>query len=629
VSCRLKILVTLLLSLSAAPSLGATLVTACGTDTAPGSMNLTTALATGGEIKIQCAGTPNEIHFTAAHTVAVTTHIDGGNVTLVGTGNGAMFVLPTAQPLTLSNLSIRNPPSNPADPGIFTGIVYDASDTANVELSHVQVSDTRLPLAVRRLVARDSTFSNNGDANNADFGVVMAGELVLENVTFRDNLSRPFHALWRGDPIAKKEAITARVVNCIFERNQRAAFWAVGDLTIQGSTFTDNGAAVPYKASGRGALYGGAVFLELADGMAGAVELILGRATISRSTFKGNHGMLGGAVLAWRSALTLQSTDLDDNKAVSGGAVAYLSPAGSNPQMPRLRLGHLKMHRNVADKDGGAFMVLGDVSGDAVLLRANKAGETGSAIAVVSPGVSPAEAVPAALAAKLPTPGGAPPSRIEVSRLFVLDNTAAQDAIATGDGIVRFGNGLFARNESTAAGGAAIHGQKIELANSTLVGNKSNGLRIEAGGGPYVRIANTILAGNTNNCTAPLGGSEISGANLQSPGTACGATITSADPSLNSRFAPSLTSPARSGGTLATCAGHDLVGAIDLYGNPRGASSCSIGAVEADLANDVIRTVGARHIPWLLTLVLILLIIALVLGVILGARCRRRRKSKP
>ena len=201
---------------------------ACGTDTASGGTNLVTRSAAGGAIRIACAGGPNEDQVHRGTLRAGPTTIEGGNVTLVGSGNGVMFKLPGAQPLTLRNLSIKNPPSNPADPNIFSGIVYDANDIAVVELAKVTVSDTRLPFAVRRLVARDSSFIANGDANNSDFGVVMAGDLVLESVVFRDNLSRPFHALWRGDPLAKNEKIAARVIKSTFERNKRPAVWIAG-----------------------------------------------------------------------------------------------------------------------------------------------------------------------------------------------------------------------------------------------------------------------------------------------------------------------------------------------------------------------------------------------------------------
>lgn len=626
--CRREILVVAALALTALSARAQTVVTACGTDTAAGGTNLATALATGGDIKIACAGGANEIRLTAARSLPATTNIDGGGVTLIGPGNGAMFVLPAGEPLTLRNLSIKNPPMNPADPTIFTGIVYDINLGTVVELENVQVTETRLPFAVWRFVARNSTFIGNGDSNNPDLGVLMALDLKLESVVFRDNLSRPFHAML---PVTFNQKITARVTKSTFERNRRPAAWIGGNLVIDNSQFVDNGDAAPFAPGGRGELYGGQV--HCAGGTcrrsaAGAVEVWDGQATISRSTFKGNRGMLGGAVLALRSSLTLQSSELDANRAVSGGAVVYLSPAGSNQLMPllRLTLGHVKLRGNEAMKDGGALLVLGDAFGDAVLMSDNKAGESGGAFAIVGASASPGEAVPAAIAADLPAPG-AQPTTIELTRAFLLDNTAALHAVDAGAGTVRLGNAVLARNVASGPGGAAIYAQNVELANSTVIGNQSEGLRIEAGGADGARIANAILAGNSANCTGALASLKVDGANLQYPDAGCGASITVADPSLDSRFAPTRLSAARSAGTLATCATHDLVVGRDLYGKTRGGASCSIGAVEADAVRDVIDKVGANNFPRLLLLILIFFLICFIVGFILGVRRRRHKKK--
>jgi hypothetical protein len=628
VSCR-EVLTALVLSFAALAARAETVVTACGTDTAGGGINLATALTAGGDIRIACAGGPNQITFTAARVLPAATTIEGGGVALIGPGSGVMFTLNAGRALTLRNLSIKHPPSNPADPNLFTGVVYDANDVNVVELTNVTVTDTRLPFAVRRLVARDSTFAGNGDANNSDFGVVMAGDLALQNVVFRDNLSRPFHPLWRSDPTVTKQTIAARVVGCTFERNKRPALWVAGALVIDNSQFVGNGDAFPFKPGGRGKLYGGAIFLELGSSAAGAVEVVLASATISRSTFKNNHGMLGGAVLAWSAALTLQSTDLDANRAVSGGAVVYLSPDRSNPVVSRARLhlAHVKMRDNEAAKDGGALLVLGDVSGDAVQMSRNKAGESGGALAVVSAVVSPKEALPAGFGDELPV-SGTKPTTVDLTRTFVLDNTAVQHAVDGGPGVVRFGNSLFARNVATGAGGAAIDAQNVELANSTVIANKGEGLRIEAGGTSGVRIANVILASNAANCTGTLAGLKIDGANLQYPDAGCGAPIPVADPSLDSSFAPTLFSPARNAGAVAVCASHDLVNGRDLYGKARGGATCAVGAVESDVVRDAIDKVGPDKFPWILLLLLLLLLICLVIGLIVGWIIRRRRKKK-
>ena len=603
-----------------------TVVTACGTDNAAGGVNLVSALATGGDIRIACAGGPNEIKLTGERVLSGATTIDGGGATLSGTGNGVMFVPAGPARLTLRNLTLSNPPANPADPNMFTGIVYDRNDLAVVELNKVTVTDTRLPFAVRKLVARASTFARNGDARQPDFGVVMAGELELEQVAFRDNLSRPFHALWRSDPVTSGRQISAQVRKCSFERNKRPAFWAAGELVIDQSSFTDNGDALPFAAGGRGWLYANRIYLELARSAAGAVEVAFANATISRSSFKNNRGMLGGAMLAARSTLTLQSSDFEANHALSGGALAYLSPAGSNPLNARLRLrlGHVKLRDNQAAKDGGALLLLGDVAGDAVQMSRNKAGESGGAVALVSASASPMEAVPADVGKDLPAPGSQP-TRLELTRVFVLDNTATQHVIDAGAGIVRLANALLARNVST-AGGAALFAQNVEVANSTLIGNQSEGLHLAPGGTVGASMANVIVAGNQGNCANALATLKLAGANLQYPDAGCGATIPVADPSLDARFAPTMSSPARNAGSLAICAAHDLVDGRDLYGNPRSGASCAIGAVEADLVNDLIRKVGAERFPWLLFGLIVFLLICLLIGIVVGC-CRRRKKN--
>jgi len=623
VSCRLKVVAAILLSLVASPSLAVTVVTACGTDDAAGGMNLKTALAAGGDITIQCAAAPNEIKFKTPHALAVATTIDGNGVTLIGTGDNDMFSIAGPQLLKLRNLSIRNPPSNPADPEQYTGVVYDSADVVHVELDSVQVSETRLPFAVRKFTARNSTFTANGDAGVLINGVVMAGDLELDNVTFRDNLSRPFSTLWRGDPLAKKQKMAARVLNSTFERNKRPVMWILGDLIVTNSTFTDNGDAAPFAKGRNGTMYGGKVHLETAGAAGGALETLHTRAVITRSKFKGNRGMLGGAVYAVGASLTVQSSEFDGNLATSGGAIGYLSagPVSSLTSWPlNFRLSHSKLRANEAAKDGGALFVLGDLTGDAVLMSDNKAGQSGGAMAMVGPGITIDEAIPPVSGAVLPALPFKP-NNVALMRTFVLDNIAVGDAIEGGGSFMRFGNTLVARN----TGKAAIHGQNVELANSTVIGNKSDGLRIDAGGTQGGKLANAIVAENINNCAGTM---VAEGPNLQFPGGTCGAGVMTADPSLDSRFVPTMMSPARKAGALAICASHDLVDGRDLYGEARGADGkCSIGAAESDVVRDVIKKVGEDNLWWLLLLILIFLVVCPIAGVIFGLR-RRRRKTK-
>jgi hypothetical protein len=141
-----------------------------------------------------------------------------------------------------------------------------------------------------------------------------------------------------------------------------------------------------------------------------------------------------------------------------------------------------------------------------------------------------------------------------------------------------------------------------------------------------VQIANVIIADHPANCAGATAALRMAGANLQYPGSACGATIASAEPSLDSRFKPTLTSPARASGTVATCATHDLVVGRDLYGEARGAASCSIGAVEADILRDVVNKVGADRFACFLLIILMFLLACIIAGFLWGVLRRRRGK---
>src|SRR5262245_40856387 len=85
-----------------------TTVTVCGTDTAVsrvGDVNLATALAAGGDIVIDCGAGPFDIRMSGAYALRAATTIDGGGVTLIGSGKGAMFIPAGPLPLVLRNLT--------------------------------------------------------------------------------------------------------------------------------------------------------------------------------------------------------------------------------------------------------------------------------------------------------------------------------------------------------------------------------------------------------------------------------------------------------------------------------------------------------------------------------------------
>jgi predicted outer membrane repeat protein len=603
----------------APPAHAQTVVTACGTDTATGGTNLATALVTGGAIVIRCGDGATEIRFTQTHPVGPATTIDGeSRVTLNGAGLPAMFAFPLtgARQLTLRNLAIQNAPTSATSP--ITSVVADAPapGATSVELFDVQVSNTVRAFIVGRLAAHNSTFSGNGDPANASQAVVTATNLELTRVTFSNSTSRPF----AGGAVLPAVS-RARIVDCVFEGNQRPSLWIGGELSVVRSRFTGNVNLEP-TAGDRFGLQ--SLFIDHALNVAGALELFAGaRAAIANSTFTNNRGIWGGAIAALGSVLTVQSSELDGNQATWGGAIAHVSskddPSSPVPKMP-LSLRHVKLRKNAAEQDGGAVLLIGELTGDAALFSGNTAGRRGGAIATY---------MEARFAPQLQPPD------VRLSRGLFVDNsaTAGSGAIEALDGGLTLGNALVSRNTSSAAA-AAVSGRVMELANSTIVANQGGGVRIESGGAtpPALRLVNTIVAGNIGgNCVGAVGSVRSEGPNLQFPDAVCGAAIAVGDPALRSNFSPGPTSAARGAGAVSVCAGHELVDGRDVYGEERGSAACSIGAVEADLRDDVISRLpaGLTDNPQRAQrFFLLFLLIWILIGIVFGLIYRKRRRAK-
>jgi len=602
----------------------ATVVTVCGSVTAPGGVNLASALETGGDIVVRCPGGSGLIQFSGQLILRHPATIDGeGHLTLIGPGHGVMFALDGPLKLTLRGLTVRNPVDVPSDSNRLTAVVYDPADERSVELDNVTVSDTRLPFVVRSFVAENSTFKNNGDKSNPDLAVVMAGDMTLAHAIFQDNLGRPFAAVWRGDPLANGRKIDGRITDSTFTHNARAGFWAVGTLSVDNSRFERNGADGPLVHGASGQLYGGAVYLELASSLGGALEIYHGKTTISHSTFLDNHGAVGGAITALLSTVALESSEFDANRGGAGGAIAFVAPDGQS----RLSLDHVKLRGNGALTHGGALFVQGAVDGDAALFSANTAAEDGGAIAFAATGVT----APPQLQNLMPPPPAGYRSALALSRGIFVDNKAkAGGAIEGAQANLRLGNALLARNLSSATSSGAIDGSQIELANATIVGNMGGGLSVS--NGPGLRIANSIVAVNGGgNCRASAGVITAFGPNLGYPDQTCGAGGLHADPALDADFRPSAASPARSSGAGLLCATHDLVLGRDVYGDARGATACTLGAVEADTRSDLRRMLPISidtptDLRRLLCYLLGFLVFFFLVGLLLGWRRRQRRR---
>ncbi len=586
----------------------AQIVTNCGIGSAPNGLNLATALQTGGDIVIQCGNGAMEIQLTQAMSVPFATAIDGeGRVTLISRGAGSMFELSGAKQLALRHLAIRNPSWASRDTSVVRNLEFDAK----LELTDVQVSNIHSPFAVGQIVVRDSTFTQNGvaDAADAETAVIMATNLNMRSVIFRDNLFRPFSATGR-------DSSHAQIIDCTFERNQRPSVWVRGDIAIVRSKFREN--------SNRSAQDDLTVSPDNpSTNVAGALEIFGSRASISNSKFQGNHGKWGGALLSYGSELTLQSSVLDQNQATWGGAVVHITPAqGIFAESPwkDLILRHVKLRGNTAVNDGGAVLIAGKIRADTTFFSGNNARGSGGAIGSVTD---------ASLAA------ASGPTVLQFAGSFFLDNSAATgSAISAPASPVRLGNGIVSRNKCRSS--AAVIGARVELANTTIVSNQGGGVRLVPGNGappsaPALTISNSILALNSRgNCASGQANMAVQGGNIQFPDGTCGGSIRVADPRLNQDFRPEGSSPARRLGAVSVCNAHELVDGRDIYGTQRGTATCSVGAVEADQGNDAVARLPSwvKSNPEAILLYLFSLAVAcFCFGIFLGLRARKQRRA--
>ena len=122
---------------------------------------------------------------------------------------------------------------------------------------------------------------------------------------------------------------------------------------------------------------------------------------------------------------------------------------------------------------------------------------------------------------------------------------------------------------------------------------------------------------------------EILGPNLQYPGSDCGNQIRTADPGLDSSYAPGLISAARDAGDIGLCVSDPTVSGIDIYGNTRISASqaCAIGAVERDFFETVAAGLTFDTKPELGNCLRWLLFFLMVLAFIIAILARLRKKS--
>lgn len=230
---------------------------------------LNAALAAGGEITFNCGNANHTINFTNIKNISSDITIDGGGkITLSGNNATRLFSIIAENTFTLRNISIVNAP-----------------DTA---------------------------------------AIFNAGTLVVENVTFRNNLRGAIYNA--GGHVSINDSR--------FEENQRSAVTNEngGTLSVANSTFLNN--TIPLVNTGNG----------------GGVYNPNGHATITHSHFEGNQATDSGGAIYNSGVITIEHTTVINNSAYGGGGIA-------NADVMVIRNSHISGNRatGVSGAGGGVL----------------------------------------------------------------------------------------------------------------------------------------------------------------------------------------------------------------------------------------------------------------------------------
>lgn len=262
-------------------------VVGSGTPTSCTEAALNAALAGGGTVTFSCGGGPVVIPITTTKVLSASTTIDG-----------------TGQQVTL-----------------------DGGGATKMFLTTYQLS-TGLSLTFRRLTLRNARASNQGAAMELVWQEpTRLTNLLIEDVTFQNNVAATSHADWGGGAIyAVTGVLTIRRSSFVGNRggNGGALGSIAARITIEDSRFEDN-ATLPVVGDpfgGGAGGHGGAIYV---DGTS------LGALTLRRTTFARNRATnLGGAIHSWMyglpSSLVIEDCTFAGNAGTTnGGAVFHMN----------------------------------------------------------------------------------------------------------------------------------------------------------------------------------------------------------------------------------------------------------------------------------------------------------------
>ncbi len=515
-------------------------VTLCDRDDHVGPGSLDAALAAGGLVTFSC-NVPATMQMTKTHRLARSVTVDGGGadrITLDG-GGRTLTMFEIAVPnvsLSLSGLTIRRavaPPLGRFSAHITGSVVNTGLNSgASVDLRSLEIRECSNPVTV--------------------YGSADPARLVVRNTRFADNTGNAITLSGEAD-----------IAQSSFLRNETALWVSVRAAGLFGvARLHDNVSFGANKTSAVRVSVGG--ILEATD-----------------TTFTGNRGPDGGAIRINGRAIrvTLRKVSFENNVATgSGGAVAIekyvrLATVDAPTGPVAVSMTYATFAKNAAARGGSVAADLGDRSSlaiSAARFDENTATEEGGAV-FTRPGG------PLLIATSIVKANTAP-----IGAGFMLIGLAADHGTVA--------NTVFFGNKATAASGATLVANQVDVVNVTLAANDGGGLGDGAGsrnlrdfvnGFPTTRLRNVVLADNSPaNC---VGNPQIPSGevNLQSPGsTLCPGVSIVAEPLLDPFFAPLPGSPAAGTGAIDPCLKPPVDGR-DLLFQKRGVKGiCSIGALE-------------------------------------------------
>ena len=579
-------------------------------------MNLRAAVAIGGRIDFKCGVNPAVIKVTAPLQPKTATQIDGeGRIVLQGPGAGSMFIV--TAPLELANIQVKN--EGPGAAGIVRG------RTADVVLRGVGTTNTAGAYLVGTLSARDSSFEANGTAGGIAGVVIDAERVQLSKTTFSKNLDHPIGG---GQAAAARAPLSRQVSieSSVFTDNGASLLAFDASVVIRNSKFTRNGPATVNAVGSWGCC-------------AGALTSVNSRIEIVDSEFVGNGSTgFGGAVLAIGTDLRLVKTLFQENRARVGGAIfSWAQPSKNNiwstqsgaAAAPGLSFSQVRFRQNTAQFGGGAVGWSGSISGDSALFVQNSA-EAGGAVAHWSAiDLPPAFQQAFSQLVAMTAPSS---QSLRLSRGVFVENRArvAGAAISGGGARVALGNALIVRNAFSppSAQGAALEGDDLDLANSSVAENTAGGIKVSAAG-QRARLVNTLILRNANyGCSVPAAKLVATTASMQFPQSDC-AGVMIGDAQLESNYKPALGGRASDSGDVSVCISEPLVAALDLLAVSRGNRGlCAVGAYEPDPTVDRISGWSGADNGWVRWVVFWLLLFCLLLGFLLAFVLLRRRHRR-